>query len=185
MTYLDKQYELLRAEIMQNISESHTLLTTTYVSVGAMLAYFFVNLESLALLFDPPWLFVPVFVIFNVFFARLRVLYRSNLYISAYMEVFLEPDLEGIKWETRHYNIDRKKDFLNSSYAPNLLVMSTIYILFIYTLIANYSLTNSFAGIFNTVLYTICFFIARDCYSHDTRKEFVDRWRRIKVNEEK
>ena len=92
-----KQYEMLRVEILQSINIMHNFLPITYAAVGALLSYIMINLDSPNKYFEPPLLFVPIFIFMVTIFARLRLLFESIMAISAYMEVFLEPDLKEIK----------------------------------------------------------------------------------------
>ncbi|MCL2400885.1 MAG: hypothetical protein FWC91_14220 [Defluviitaleaceae bacterium] len=100
MNYMDKQYELLGASIARRQNSAQNLLTVTYVSVGAVLSYIVSNLNTPDVYFDLPLLFIPIFIFFVVIFTRLRIINDGIFSISAYMQVFLEPNLVGLNWES-------------------------------------------------------------------------------------
>jgi len=185
MKYTDKQYEMLREEIMQNLSTTHNLLTITYVAVGVILSYIMINLDSLALYFEPPILFIPIFVILIVIFYRLRILSTDNISMSTYMEVFLEPYLNDIKWETHVHKINLRRSIFPRACKPNLIFIIALYTLFIYMLVANFSLISLlFAGSLNTIAFTICFILlANSSSNRKLRRDYIDAWRTIKDSE--
>jgi hypothetical protein len=181
MNYTDKQYEMLREEIMQNLSAIHSLLTTTYVAIGAILSYAMINLKPLSVYFEAPMLFIPLFVVLVVIFARVSVLNVDIISMSTYMEVFLEPKLEDIKWETHLHKFEIRKSIFQRASKPNIVLVISLYFLFAYVLIVNFSIISLLiAGSINTVALIICFAFLTGSTNRKLRQSHFDEWVRIK-----
>ena len=180
---MDKEYETLRAEIMQNISIMHNLLSIIYVVIPGGILYILEN-------FEKPMLFIPIYLILIPVASKIRTLNDANKKLSTYMEIFLEPNLSGSNWETYCHNESIEKTnnafirfmFLQSNSINFLLGLAT-YILFIYSLINNYSLSNLFiAGTINTIsLIIILYFLIKD-FSKTTRENISNKWRELKLS---
>ena len=186
MKYTDKQYEFLREEIMNNANVGHNLLTISYVAIGAILAYVYVNLDSLTKHFELPLLFIPVFIVLFILFFRLRLLQEATLSLSAYIEVFLEPNLEGLEWETNLYKAKHRKNPILRMQTPNLVIIVGVYCLFIYTLVTNFSLANLLiAGSLNTIASITSVCLILNVYSNKVREDYVKEWKRIRDSKNK
>ena len=176
---MEKEYAMLREEIMQNLNIMHNLLSVMYVSVGAIITYIINS-------FDSPMLFIPVYIVLVTISSKIRLLNDANYKLSAYMEVFLEPNIDGIKWETYTAKVKIKTNpvvefLLLKTNAANFTVGLTIYLLFVYVLINNFSLLSLLlAGFFNTLsLFILFFFLLKDV-RHKPRQAYIDEWRKLK-----
>ena len=106
-----KECDNLRNEINQKIELHNTLLTFTITTTVAALT-FALSQNKTILYLIPFCILVPM---------SMRIAYyRSAMSkLSAYMIVFLEKDLDGIKWETRNTvlieeHLNKKKKDMNS-----------------------------------------------------------------------
>lgn len=90
------EYNSLRKEIMDSIKLYNSLTTLTLTVVVAFLGYLISeNSKSYSLYFMP----TPIILAIS-----LRTLYyrRKICQISAYMIVYLEPNIDGMNWETKN-----------------------------------------------------------------------------------
>ena len=105
-----KEYEFLRSEIMYEMNLHNTLVTFTItVTVAALGAIFGFTSKS-----PLPFLYLFPFGILLPMSARIEYYRRSMMKLSGYMIVFLEPYLDGINWETRHFAV-LNPDFLKEN----------------------------------------------------------------------
>lgn len=101
-----EEYKMLREEIMFNLNKLHWYISIVSTVSIALFAYIIKNPNDIILLS----LFLATLVILE---GRIHSVTESNIRISTYMEVFLEPNLENIKWETySHYKINKKNSHL-------------------------------------------------------------------------
>lgn len=100
-----KEYENLRAEIMEDIKLYNSLTTLTLTAIIAFLGYLISeNTKSYVLYFIP----VPVIIAMS----SRTLYYRRNISkISSYMIVFLESNIDDMKWETRNNIFENKVSF--------------------------------------------------------------------------
>lgn len=106
-----KEYDTLRNEINQKIELHNTLLTFTITTTVAVLT--FALSQNMTMLYLIPFcIIIPM---------SMRIAYyRSAMSkLSAYMIVFLEKDLDGVKWETRNAaliekHLNKEKKDINS-----------------------------------------------------------------------
>lgn len=89
-----KEYDILRNEINQKIELHNTLLTFTITTTVAVLALALAQKSSILYLI-PFCILIPM---------SMRIAYYRTAMakLSAYMIVFLEKNIDGIKWETRN-----------------------------------------------------------------------------------
>lgn len=92
--YQIKEYEQVRNEINEKINLHNTLLTFTVTTSIAILSFALTQDNALFYLM-PLGVLIPM---------SLRIAYYVSAMakLSAYIIVFLEPDLEGIDWESRN-----------------------------------------------------------------------------------
>ena len=185
MNHMEKQYEMLREEIMAYQGMSLNTLTVTYVAVGAILSYVFLNLDALNTHFELPLLFIPIFVFLVIIFMRLRIMHESILSISAYMQIFLEPNLEGISWETYLCSKPGRYSVLLKNYTPNLFFMLGIYALFIYVLITNFGsislMSLAIAGVSNSIMCAISIWLVVGGYQKKRMDKHKEQWRTVNL----
>ena len=94
---LVKEYDNLRNEINQKIELHNTLLTFTITTTVAVL--------SLALSQNSTILYLIPFCILIPMSMRIAYYRAAMSKLSAYMIVFLEKNIDGMKWETRNVEI--------------------------------------------------------------------------------
>jgi len=177
---MEKEYDMLRAEIMQNLNLMHGLLSVLFTAVGLFFAFVFNN--------GDPKLFIIIFLVIVLIVNKICSLNYSNIRISTYMIVYLEPNMENRKWETRNYrsinnsakskNIVFKVSIADISY---LLITAAVYIVFIVKLIENFNMLNLLiAGSINTFCLAYVLFISLNI-SRDTnnRESFINMWKHI------
>ena len=108
-----KEYDNLRNEINQKIELHNTLLTFTITTTVAVLTF--------ALSQNKPILYLIPFCVLIPMSMRIAY-YRSAMSkLSAYMIVFLEENIDGVKWETRNAALINKS--LNKKKINNLTVL--------------------------------------------------------------
>lgn len=95
-----KEYEILHGEIEKKIELQNNLLifmvTATIITIA-------VESENLLLYLFPFFIIIPTM-------NRITYYRKAIARISAYMIVFLEPKLNGISWETRNLQLNRRND---------------------------------------------------------------------------
>lgn len=93
---MDEEYKMLREEIILNINKMHWYVSIVSTVAVALLTYIVQDTENITLFS----VFLATLVIIE---GRIYSITKSSLRISAYMEVFLEPNLENRNWETYSY----------------------------------------------------------------------------------
>lgn len=97
---MEEEYKMLREEIMFNINKLHWYVSGVATVGIALLAYIISSPNNIVFLS----LFLAVLFILE---SRIFRMTKSNITISTYMEVFLEPYIENRKWETYvHFKIN-------------------------------------------------------------------------------
>lgn len=97
-----KEYEMLHGEIEKKIELQNNLLifmvtaTATIITIAA-------QSKNLLLYLFPFFIIIPTM-------NRITYYRKAIARISAYMIVFLEPKLNGISWETRNLQLNRRND---------------------------------------------------------------------------
>ena len=111
MNNMIKEYDNLRNEINQKIELHNTLLTFTITTTVAILTFALSDNKTILYLI-PFCILIPM---------SMRIAYYRSVIskLSAYIIVFLEKNLNGIKWETRnaalideHFNNKKKANHL-------------------------------------------------------------------------
>lgn len=126
-----KEYNNLRNEINQKIELHNTLLTFTITTTVAALT-FALSQNKTILYLIPFCILIPM---------SMRIAYyRSAMSkLSAYMIVFLEKNIDGVKWETRNAalnkNLNKKKKNINNytilRYYECLILAIVCYIFYV------------------------------------------------------
>lgn len=127
-----KEYDNLRNEINQKIDLQNTLLTFTITTTVAVLT-FALSQNKTILYLIPFCILIPM---------SMRIAYyRSAISkLSAYMIVFLEKNIDGVKWETRNAalineNLNNKKKNINNytvlRYYECLILAIVCYIFYV------------------------------------------------------
>lgn len=91
------EYDMVRSEIIQKIELRSNLLAVMYSSTIAILA-----LSVTKYLVETPYAcLLPILIVIPI---SIRVAYYQEAIakLSAYQIVFLEPELDGVQWETRN-----------------------------------------------------------------------------------
>ena len=177
-----EQYKMLRAQIMQNLNHNHTLLLTSYTMIGAMMA--------LAILTNNPLIYTVIFIILVAVSAKIRALNNSLQRISTYMRTFLEPEMNGMDWETNLYLLHQCKFdktgpsnaitdvlfFRNNS--MSLIIAIIVYLFFLHSLLDNITIHNIMIGgsISTLSLLTVLFLTIKD----DNSAEWEKAWSSLK-----
>lgn len=184
---IENEYKMLREEIISNLKQMHQYFALTSTAVFAVLAYIFNNPNN-------PNIFIAMFVVLICISTRIRRILESNVSISTYIEVFLEPKIDGRKWETyNHYkvrgynshNISKRNLFFeilffrtNSTY---LLLGVIMYCIHLLVLIKNFSLFGMFlGGIINTISLLILLYNALFDANNKHRDKYLDYWKKVK-----
>ena len=138
-------------------------------------------------------LFTPIFIFLLVIFARLAQLNRDTQLVGTYMSVFLEPYLEGMKWETNLYELRKLNKshgllFLQSHYSPNLIMLvgvyaSFLYVSFVYVSELPFSFVSMTAIVCNTIICVACVFLVRNTHSSKLKEKNKLEWEKLKVSQ--
>lgn len=120
-----KEYESLRAEILQKIELHNTLLTFTITTTVASLT-FALSKDSIIFYFIPFCILLPM--------STRIAYYRSAMAkLSAYIMVFIERgEKDGLNWETRNNDVlcktmtNRKKEGIIHNLNSECLILSII-----------------------------------------------------------
>lgn len=132
-----REYDILRAEIMQNIKLFNSLTTLTLTAVMGFLGYL-VSTNSIRY----SLYVIPVPIILSL---SIRVLYyrRKISEISSYMIVFLEKKIRYMNWETlnnkfenktesNHWFIEGLKYFRYTEFIVLIIACAAVYLVKIY-----------------------------------------------------
>jgi len=189
---MNEEYKMLREEIVSNMKQIHQYFALTNTAIFLILAYIFGNPNN-------PNIFVAVFAILVCISVRVKRLMEGNVSISTYMEIFLEPNLEGRSWETSNHHrigvgynsheINKRSTFVDILFfranSPYLLLGVIMYFLYFVVLIQNLSFLNIFAsGIFNTFAFFIILYNARFDANNVGRDEYINYWKKVKMQDE-
>ena len=186
---MNDEYKMLREEIDNNLKQMHQCLTLVCTGALAVLAYIFNDPNNLNI-------FVVIFAALVCVGTRIKQLLESNVRISTYIEVFLEPNIEGRDWEIRSHllqgkknshDINRRPYFIEALFfrtnSPYFLLGIIMYILYIYVVVLaqNVSLFNIlFSGIFNTIALGVLIYIARFDANNKHRDKQIKHWQEVK-----
>jgi len=196
---MNDEYKMLREEIMFNSKQVYVYFAFTVTIISSMLVYIFNNNQS-----NINSIFIAIFVMLICSATRVKRLVSTTVNISAYMEVFLEPNIDGRNWETR---CNRRVDGYNSKEQDkrdpliNIMVFKTISVWFLLSIITyalyilalfdnkNENIFNfiklqfpNYMFIFNTIIFLllICITLSN---SENKRDMYINHWEKVKENE--
>lgn len=110
---MEKEYQMLRAEIESNIKLMHNYVTVTCTVMVGILA-FIAQTESV-----DTYIFALIFAALSVVTNRVRSLLEANMRLSTYMEIILEPKTSGRNWETlSHWSLNNNSEESQKSNIP-------------------------------------------------------------------
>jgi len=181
------EYIMLRGEIDDIIKYMHQYFMLACGGIFAALAYIFKNPDST----NNPNIFIAAFAALVCIASRVRVFSNGMTRISTYMEIFLEPNIDGRKWETiSHYRInnnrgaDKKNFFMNNlffrSNSAYLILGILAYIL--YLNILEWKFVISTATIFNTIALCILAYMSLFNRYNKVRDKYISGWNTIKAH---
>ena len=136
-----KEYETLRAEMLQKIELHNSLITFMITTVVALLTF--------SLTQDEPLLYLLPFCIIIPITMRLTYYRTMMVKLSAYIIVYLEKDIKGLEWETRNTKFVNSEDsqlynnLTISHYYEGFLLGIVSYGLYIYNFTKNKSLDSN------------------------------------------
>lgn len=184
---MEEEYKMLREEIMFNLNKLHWYISIVSTVATALLAYILQSPDNIVLLS----LFLASLVIME---GRIYSVTESNLRISAYMEVFLEPHLENRNWETYNFlkihkynsrTINVKKgipiNFITGINSVCLLIGIIVFIFNLVIIWENTLLINIIFSALNLILVT---FLAYMAYinrgGNQRRDDYIRHWNLVK-----
>ena len=179
-----EEYRMIRAEIVNCISLQNSLSTFMITAVTALLALAFTQMN--------PWLFLlPYVVILPIGCGIFH--YRGNvLKLATYLIVFLEPNMKGMNWETRHAEYvkgeDRDRLFVFRNYL-SMFLSGTVYLLFLYSYfsVVDSVDTISILAVISPLLPTgyMIYLTWITNKSLTRRSNYIEQWKNVKSAEEK
>lgn len=181
-----KEYKMLREEIMFNLNKLHWYLSIVSTISIALLTYIIKNPNDIILLS----LFLAVLIIME---GRVHAMTVSNIRISTYMEIFLEPDID-IKWETySYYKIDNynsrtlplaKKFPINFITGINAVCLFIGVIAFVFNIIVICRSCNGINILFTILNVVLLFILIYMAYINRGgqlyRDDYIKHWKQIK-----
>lgn len=96
---IEKEYQMLREELMYNQKYRDSLAQFAYTVVCAIVAA--------ALAADNEWILLGAVIFLLPMTVRVAECSNSTAYIASYMRIYLEPHLD-LKWETNHHAYHHK-----------------------------------------------------------------------------
>ena len=184
---LVKEYDNLRNEINQKIELHNTLLTFTITTTVAVL--------SLALSQNSTILYLIPFCILIPMSMRIAYYRAAMSKLSAYMIVFLEKNIDGMKWETRNaeiLEIDSKSGmkravrFATSRYYECLILTVICYILYLLDYLKDKEISSMVVVnmLWPLLLVGWEFWVTKCINSLDEEKQYwVEQWNKLSNRE--
>lgn len=184
-----EEYRILHNEINQKIALQNTILTFTITTTVAILTI--AVSENITIIY-----LVPFFIIIPM---SMRIAYYRSVIskLSAYIIIFLEPNLKDMKWETRNAILgarlrqkECKKKNRKFAFSRNYecLILSIIcYLLYVLDYIKDKTITLCIIIIVALpVLFVLWeFIITKRINSLDqVQKEWINEWEQLKNKEE-
>lgn len=178
-----KEYDSLRSEINQKIELHNTLLTFTITTTVAILTF--------ALSQDLPALYLLSFCILIPMSIRITYYRLALSKLSAYIIVFLETELDGIKWETRNAMIVEEelknkqgiKNFTIFQYYECLILAVISYVLYVIDYIKDKEINLAVIGaaLWPLILVIAELLITFRTNSFDKHKQkWIEKWTDLK-----
>lgn len=182
---MNKEYDTLRAEVLQKIELHNKLIMFAITTTVAILAFAF-SQENAYVFLLPFCVIIPV---------SLRVIYyRSAMVkISAYIAVFIESKNEDYNWETRNHKINTSVNnnitkVLRSNINYDCLILSiSCYILFVVRCFEMASTMNFgfWINIIGPILLVIVEFLLsiKGNKLYKTKQYWIDKWQLMNTEE--
>lgn len=178
-----REYEDLRNEIKQKIELHNSLITFMITTVIAILA-FALESENTLLFLLPFGIIIPI---------SMRITYyrESMIKLSAYIVIFIENEMEGLKWETRNIQLVETDKyrlydiFTISHYYEGIILSIICYILFLF----NYVKDNVMS--FRIIICLVISFLLviweaiitkRIIYFNKQKSKWINKWKYLKDN---
>lgn len=182
-----EEYKMLRKEIMFNLNKLHWYISIVSTVSIALFAYIIKNPNDIVLLS----LLLSALVIME---GRIHSVTEGNIRISTYMEIFLEPNIENINWETNSYyklngqnshTIPLTKIFpINFFTGINTVCLLIGVIAFVFNCIVifhSFSIINIIFSIINLFLLIILGYVAFiNGRGHIYRDDYIKHWKQLK-----
>lgn len=181
------EYTSIKEEIQNKIELHNNLITFTITTTVALLAFAFSK--------ENPFLFLVPFCILIPMSSRIAYYRLAFSKLSAYLIVFIEPELEECNWETRNYfliniNITDTKTKIKNSiimHYYDLFIISIIcYVLFLFYYLQNVTFITINYIIITNVLWPLGlviyeFMLTKRINSGDKKKaEWIEKWNELK-----
>lgn len=171
------EYNSLRTEILQKIEQNNQLLTVTFTSIIAILAF--------AVTADDPFLFVVPMAVIVPLSMRISYYRGAIAKLSAYIVVYLEEYIDGLNWESLNDKLIRTTKAKKSSHIKlvrhECLVLSIVcYICYLQCLY--HHLSDLWYQNVLQILWPISFIVAEASISfdvkviNDERANWIDIW---------
>lgn len=177
---MEEEYKMLREEIMFNINKTHWYISGVSTIGIALLAYIIKSPSNIVLLS----LFLAILVIVE---GRIFALTKAINITSTYMEVFLEPDLENINWETKLHcgEFQTKKrplaDFVSNTNSVCFLIGSVVIIFNGIVIWDNITLINIIFSFINLLLVAFLTYMAiLNRRGYQDRQEYRKGWENLR-----
>lgn len=188
-----KEYDYLKNEINQKIELHNNLLTFTITTVVAILSIT-LGLQNLL----NPLLFLMPFCILIPMSIRIAYYRFAMAKLSAYIIIFLEDEIQGMKWETRnrevrrYLNNDKKSidiKLISGSYYECFILCILCYTFYVYSYCTQRFFSINLITMINIIwpLLLLVFdgYITIKIDSVDKNKEFwIRKWKKLKEEEQ-
>jgi len=193
---MNDEYKMLREELMFNSKQIYLYFAFIVTAVSTMLAYVFTNIDKP----NSNSIFIAIFVLLICAAARVKRLLSTNTSISTYMEVFLEPYIDGRNWETLcHYQVNRcnSQELDKRNPLINIMVFKSMSVWFLLSIITyiivlfennkvnicNIVKSSPVNSAFNTLMFLILMYITLS--SKIDRDKYIKHWKKVKEMEKR
>lgn len=176
-----EEYKMLREEIMFDTNKMHWYISGISAIGIALFTYIVTNPSNIVLLS----LFLAVLVIVE---GRIFSLTKSMIIISTYMEVFLEPNLEEINWETmlhcNDFKLEKSRpftDFISNTNSVCFLIGAIVIIFNSIIIWENITLINVIFSLVNLLLVIFLAYMAFiNRKGYQDREKYKNSWDNVK-----
>lgn len=165
-----KLYELLRAEIQNNIQLNNKISLFSFSVTAAILTFAIASEKA-------PLCLIPLLVMLPL--AAKSTHYRKNqLIIASYLTVKVEPSLDGVSWETDIANYRSSKFELVLLSVRNFeFVLEGIICIILYAYFVGISGLSAFLlGISVAILVALFVMCLISCMPSFSKAQFVSKW---------
>lgn len=179
-----REYETIREEILQKVELHNSLITFMVTTVVALLTF--------ALTQEEPFLYLLSFCIIIPISMRVTYYRTMMIKLSAYVVVYFEKDIEGLKWETRNtqfVNAENERLYNKltiSHYYEGFLLGIVSYGLFVYNFIQNKNLESGELILVHLPIILLIWewMITKRISQFDKeRNKWISEWEKLRNNE--